>query len=93
MEKLAEKAPSSTKCQKTNVEDYEDELVRKSKRHRTDVGTPAADEEAYNEGMPSAISGMYPTNFMDIVVSSTELSPFVTQGSIHLASDNGLGQR
>ena len=86
MEKLAEKVPSSTKRRKMNVEDYEDKPVWKSKRHRMDVGTPAADEEAYDEGMPSAISGMYPTNFMDIVISSTELSPFVTQGSIRCES-------
>ena len=51
MEKLAEKESSSTKHQVTNVEDYEDELVRKSKRPRTDVGTPGA------------TSGMYLINF------------------------------
>jgi len=59
MEKLAEKESSSTKRQVTNVEDYEDELVRKSKRPWTDVGTPAYE----NEGMPSATSGMYLINF------------------------------
>ncbi|KIM53381.1 hypothetical protein SCLCIDRAFT_31930 [Scleroderma citrinum Foug A] len=55
MEKLAEKELSSMKRQKTNVEDYEDEW--KLKCHKTDVGTPGATEEAYeNEGMVSTMS-------------------------------------
>jgi len=59
MEKLAEKESLSTKRQAMNVEDYEDELVQKSKRPWMDVGTPAYK----NEGMPSATSGMYLINF------------------------------
>ena len=59
IEKLAEKESSSTKHQVMNVEDYEDELVQKSKYPRMDVGTPAYE----NKGMLSATSGMYLINF------------------------------